>query len=383
MRAHNKLLFKTFAFINNHIKKLKVVKMLNSWNKIKKTGNYHRAVAKERDAILKKACEYTSEMKQNRAALGTRSQLPTVTINTNVYQQHHQFVSNQYIAPYAGISTAPPSSTKSSAVSNFIVPIIESGTINSACLGVFSNFFIFVCVSRLYSACVCSLISENIDGISSPNYDIGAENCEDNSTFDADDKFCDEEDETEMEKDFKLRSNLRKWAMKYQIPHVAVKDLMNLINTRIDKVLPEDPRTLLETPQVVSIVEIGDGGQYWHYGLECCLRRIFKNIDETKTISVNINMDGLPLFDSSKVEFWPILFNITEMTDVPAMPIGIFCGKTKCSNLHSFLTPFVDEMNDVVQNGIHINSHKITVRIRCIVCDSPARAYVKGMGIYT
>lgn len=72
---------------------------------------------------------------------------------------------------------------------------------------------------------------------------------------------------------------------------------MNLINDRFTKILPEDPRTLQETPEIVNIMNFADDdAQYWHFGLENCLRRVFRDIKEPKTISVNINinMDGLP-----------------------------------------------------------------------------------------
>lgn len=232
-------------------------------------------------------------------------------------------------------------------------------------------FFSFCRVFGLISLCF-SLISENIDGW---NYDADAGNCEN----DDNNVFFDDEDETDEMKNFKFRSGMRKWAVENNIPQVALRSLMSLINTRVgDTTLPRDPRTLLETPKIINIANIGDFGQYWHHGLGTCLRRIFWDIDEPKTISLNINMDGLPIFNSSKLEFWPILFTITEMPHVPAMPIGIFCWIKKCPDLEAYLTPFVDEMKDAMENGVYINSHKITVRLRCFVCDSPARAYVKG-----
>lgn len=159
---------------------------------------------------------------------------------------------------------------------------------------------------------------------------------------------------------------------------------MKIINARFDKdgkILPEVARTFLETPQAVNIMTVSDDGEYWHHGFRNCLQQIFPVLNDSITISVNINLDGLPLFKSSKVEFWPILFNITEMPQVRPMVIGIFCGKAKCNDLTSFLTPFVDEMNDIMTNGLFISSHKITVLIRCFICDSPARAFVKGMQI--
>lgn len=35
-------------------------------------------------------------------------------------------------------------------------------------------------------------------------------------------------------------------------------------------------------------------------------------------------------------------------------------------------------MNEIMKNGVFINSQKVTDKIRCFVCDSPARAFMKG-----
>lgn len=198
--------------------------------------------------------------------------------------------------------------------------------------------------------------------------------------MDVDEEILSEAEESKMERNIKLRGSLREWAINHRITHMALKDLLGVLNTT-DDMLPQDPRTLLETPQEVVITDVV-GGQYWHHGLGKCLQKLFRNINEPKKISLTINMDGLPIFNSSKVEFWPILFNIAEMAEVPAMVIGIYCGTAKCSDLVPFLTPFVDEMKEAMTNGILINSHKITVYLRCFVCDSPARAYIKGSYIF-
>ena len=93
---------------------------------------------------------------------------------------------------------------------------------------------------------------------------------------------------------------------------------------------------------------------------------------------MNINFDGLPIYKSSKEEFWPILFNVQEVPKFNPTVIGIYSGKGKPSDANSFLTPFVDETKGKMEHGISINNHKINVRIRCFICDSPARAFIKG-----
>lgn len=188
----------------------------------------------------------------------------------------------------------------------------------------------------------------------------------------------------EITKTLNIRDDLRKWAVEHKIKHTALKDLMKLLNehfgTEVDsnKLLPDDPRTLLQTPQTISIIPLSNGSEYWHHGLKNCLNKMFPHLDEPMTISLTINMDGLPLFNSSSHEFWPILFTIAEMPRVEAMVIGILSGRSKTTDLELYLTPFVDEMHELMTKGAYINGHKITVNLRCFVCDSPARAYVEG-----
>lgn len=101
--------------------------------------------------------------------------------------------------------------------------------------------------------------------------------------------------------------------------------------------------------------------------------------DQSLNISININIDGIPLYKSSKVQFWPILFNITEMPEAAPMTIAIFYGKTKPTSLDGFLKQLVEELNDVLNNGISINNCRINVKLRSFICDSPARAFLKGL----
>uniref|UniRef100_A0A182PX67 Transposase domain-containing protein n=1 Tax=Anopheles epiroticus TaxID=199890 RepID=A0A182PX67_9DIPT len=44
--------------------------------------------------------------------------------------------------------------------------------------------------------------------------------------------------------------------------------------------------------------------------------------------------------------------------------------------------PLVDELKDILVNGIMINSVRIFIRLRAIIADSPARAYIKGCAYF-
>lgn len=58
--------------------------------------------------------------------------------------------------------------------------------------------------------------------------------------------------------------------------------------------------------------------------------------------------------------------------------VAIWCGPKKPDDLTAYLQPFVDELNRLLRNGIIINDNKIVIVIRCIICDTPARCFLKG-----
>lgn len=159
---------------------------------------------------------------------------------------------------------------------------------------------------------------------------------------------------------------------------VALKSIVKIINLHLHQNLPVDPRTLMRTPRSVDIIKSGNDS-YWHQGLGICLKNCFKYLEENISISLNINIDGLPIHNSSNKSAWPILFNVQEYLGIKPMAIGILlCSESKPENGNPFLQQFVNEIGPIIKNGIRINGHLVLVRIRAFICDSPARALVKG-----
>lgn len=126
------------------------------------------------------------------------------------------------------------------------------------------------------------------------------------------------------------------------------------------------------------------------------------------SIALIFNVDGLPIYKSSQKCFWPILasvyskyclsadysvsntfvrvFNIlifqhviTEMREIKPMIIGIWCGFGKPNDLNEFLRPFVNEFKELLAQGMNINGYTLSVNCHCFVCDTPARAFMKGV----
>lgn len=59
------------------------------------------------------------------------------------------------------------------------------------------------------------------------------------------------------------------------------------------------------------------------------------------------------------------------------MVIFIWSGRGK-PILNEFLDPFVTELNSILSNGIKINGFDLNASVLFFVCDSPARAFLKG-----
>lgn len=131
-----------------------------------------------------------------------------------------------------------------------------------------------------------------------------------------------------------ILSKIKIWASNHSITHMAISDLMKVLNEEIPNIkLPIDGRTVMDTPRQLDIVDdIALGGKYWHYGLERALCNAISNentCEAVEKIHVIVNIDGLPLYKSSSAEFWPILVRIVEYDHIPPLIVGIYNGRGK------------------------------------------------------
>lgn len=117
------------------------------------------------------------------------------------------------------------------------------------------------------------------------------------------------QDENNLNRNSDLKIKIRDWANVHRISKRAIDDLLSaLISSGIDSV-PRNHRTLQQTPTNVIISDVS-GGKYWYNGLAKSIKQIFSSLDKNIRISLNFNVDGLPLYKSSPIAFYPILANI-------------------------------------------------------------------------
>lgn len=58
--------------------------------------------------------------------------------------------------------------------------------------------------------------------------------------------------------------------------------------------------------------------------------------------------------------------------------VSVFCGPGKPGNVSSFLNPVIDDILRLEKEGFAHNGRRFQVRLERVVCDTPARSFVKA-----
>ena len=152
---------------------------------------------------------------------------------------------------------------------------------------------------------------------------------------DVSDSFDDSEDESDSNC---VRARIAAWATTFNISQLALAALLSILRqSGLD--LPKDPRTLRGTPRNAADIKHIAGGSYHHFGIVnslCCKLQNMKYTSLIRTLTLNINIDGLPLFRSSNMHLWPILAMVQEFGKMEPLVIGIFCGPSKPTSIREF-----------------------------------------------
>ena len=174
-----------------------------------------------------------------------------------------------------------------------------------------------------------------------------------------------------------LCEELAALASKHKCTRALLDDLLGILR-RHGQDVPKDARTLLKTPKTV-LTEEKCGGRYAYFGIESEILRILSKSPlhaETNSIELTVNIDGVPLFKSSTLQFWPILCSFNSLQP---FIVALFCGRTKPSSVQDYLCDFLHELQNLRKNGIlcDVNEKKYKLAVKAFVCDAPARSFLK------
>ncbi|XP_049293378.1 uncharacterized protein LOC125769026 [Anopheles funestus] len=59
--------------------------------------------------------------------------------------------------------------------------------------------------------------------------------------------------------------------------------------------------------------------------------------------------------------------------------VAVYCGDTKPQSVEEYLRTFVNELNNLQENGIMVNGRRYEIMLRAIIADTPARVFIKGV----
>ena len=174
-----------------------------------------------------------------------------------------------------------------------------------------------------------------------------------------------------------FRDELAAWAV--AIPAVHVNSLLEILKEHecFKHELPKDCRTLVRTPRNVNVIQIAPG-TYYHLGAQDEIVRLLQSIGFAGTaISLFVNVDGLPISESSTSQFWPILaiIRLKGLTQLP-FAIGLYHGMQKPADSNEFLSTFTEEIGTLMSNGFQLGQKTIYIERVSFLCDAPALAYI-------
>lgn len=174
-----------------------------------------------------------------------------------------------------------------------------------------------------------------------------------------------------------IRKDLANWALKHNCTRSMLNELLVILRRHGQSNVPADGRTLLQTPRTVDVLH-RCGGQYAYFGIEQGILHVLglkSLVLKENAISLQFNIDGIPLFKSSNIQLWPIMCSLNR-GHVPFI-VGIFCGTTKPNPVNEYLADFLKELHSLTVHGIIYEDKVYNVSVDGFVCDAPARAFLK------
>lgn len=162
--------------------------------------------------------------------------------------------------------------------------------------------------------------------------------------------------------------------------HIVLNDLLIFLRTLPGlNNLPKDARTLLKTPTTTLIKSI-HGGEYHHLGLNREIKSLLlSSIDLPLTLELTFRIDGLPLTTNPPSQLWQILgcfTNINVNNRQNVFMIGAFYGKSKPEDSIEYLQEFVDELKQIINEGIIYKDKVVKLKMHALICDVPTKAFV-------
>ena len=220
--------------------------------------------------------------------------------------------------------------------------------------------------------------NDEVDELDESRSDAGSIVVSENEFAEADEALDDEDDLLPTASEV-----LSSWAIHNNITHNALDELLvglKEVDAQSLRNLPKTARTLLKTNREVTTVKIG-AMEVIHVDIAETLQRQLRKypaevIQDLEELHISLNADGIPVYNSSSKNFWPLLCSINISPKV-VFPLMFSYGPPKPKTA-DFLVPTINSLKTVMDNGLQFEERIIRVVIDAVIADAPARALLKG-----
>lgn len=224
-------------------------------------------------------------------------------------------------------------------------------------------------------------MKKNLNGFFFEDSDI-EDFVNDGDDDDLEDEFTKKNDKLEI-----LKLRLCTLILRHHMSNRLVEDLLFSLR-EFGLELPKKKSTLLKVNSLQESLPIihrdCTDGKYIHFGIENSLQKCSYDFLENPAynpVSIDINIDGLPLYTSSRKSLWTILGAFVDQKTVPPFCIGVWEGVGHPKSWDDFLKNLADELIILQTKTIRVGKNKIekNFHLRSIICDAPAKAFVKNV----
>lgn len=173
---------------------------------------------------------------------------------------------------------------------------------------------------------------------------------------------------------------LREWAVEENVSRSSVTRLLKLLH-RFHPELPQDYRTLLNTPRMSDVERMGRG-EFIYFGFKeslLQLRDLYVSAvaqSAVESMNIQVNIDGAAVNNSGLVQTWPIQCRVTEPFVTKPFLVGAYAGPSKPESVDVYLQKTIAELHTLLSEGLGGNVQSSVV-LSEVVCDKPARAYAQ------
>ncbi|KAL7289998.1 hypothetical protein TKK_0015730 [Trichogramma kaykai] len=198
---------------------------------------------------------------------------------------------------------------------------------------------------------------------------------------DTSDSFSQHSNEDECEKFEKLLGDA---FVATDMNHVQIRAVLEVLRKHacFEK-MHKDPRTILRTPCIKTVIYQIAGGEYLHLGLENALEVTLRSTlpqDIPDLLEIDFSTDGAALDKSALANnIWPISVRVTNIPRTNPELVCLWKGAGKPTDAVEFMKGFVDDVLSVIEKGgVTFNGKVIPITLRCFIADAPARAFIVG-----